>query len=241
GPGRRAARARGRGDRPAARDPARRPGRNAEASPREARVSRALVVATGNPGKLAEFTEALRDLPVEILGLDALSPGDPIEETGETFEENALLKAEGYSRRTPHLVLADDSGLEVLALGGAQGVRSASYGGPSLTDANRCDLVLRAMRDVPDRKRTARFRCVLALAQGGRTIETFPGVAEGTILRAPLGANGFGYDPIFFYPPLGRSFAELTPAEKEAVSHRGHSASSLKAFIRTSPLFAATS
>lgn len=193
-------------------------------------MSRALVVATGNPGKLAEFAQALADLPVEVLGLEALSDRTEVEETGDTFEANARLKAEAYSLRTPHLVLADDSGLEVDALGGLPGVRSARYGGPTLTDPDRCDLVLRAMRDVPDRKRTARFRCVLALAQGGRTIETFTGVAEGAILRAPLGAGGFGYDPIFFYPPLGRSFAELTREEKEAVSHRGHSVLAFKRY-----------
>ena len=201
-------------------------------------MSRALVVATGNPGKLAEFAHALRDLPVEVLGLDALSDRTEVDETGATFEDNARLKAEAYSLRTPHPVLADDSGLEVDALGGAPGIRSARYGGPGLSDPDRCELVLEEMRDIPDGKRTARFRCALVLAQGGRTIETFPGVAEGTILRAPRGANGFGYDPIFFFPPLGRSFAELTRAEKEAVSHRGQSVLAFKSYcVRSASSF----
>jgi XTP/dITP diphosphohydrolase len=155
------------------------------------------------------------------LGLDALSDTTPVEETGSTFEANARLKAEGYSLRTPHLVLADDSGLEVDALDGGPGVHSARYGGPDLTDAERTTAVLDALKDVPDGKRGARFRCVLALAKAGRTLATFAGVVEGTILREPKGANGFGYDPIFFHPPSGRAFAELTRAEKARVSHRG--------------------
>jgi XTP/dITP diphosphohydrolase len=156
-----------------------------------------------------------------VLGLEALADTTPIEETGSTFEENARLKAEGYSLRTPHPVLADDSGLEVDALGGGPGVLSARYGGPDLTDPDRCMAILAALADTPEDKRTARFRCVLALASAGRTLATFDGVVHGVILRAPRGANGFGYDPIFFHPPSGCAFAELTRAEKELVSHRG--------------------
>jgi XTP/dITP diphosphohydrolase len=180
-----------------------------------------IVVATGNPGKVRECAAVLAPAGFTVLGLDALSDKTPVEETGSTFEANAKLKAEGYSLRTPHFVLADDSGLEVDVLDGGPGVHSARYGGPDLTDAERTQKVLEALRDVPVGKRGARFRCVLALAKAGRTLGTFAGVVEGTILREPIGANGFGYDPIFFHPPSGRAFGELTRAEKELVSHRG--------------------
>jgi XTP/dITP diphosphohydrolase len=181
----------------------------------------AIVVATGNPGKIRECAAVLTPLGLTVLDLSALDDRTEVEETGSTFEENARLKAEGYSRRTPHLVLADDSGLEVDALGGAPGVLSARYGGPGLTDRERCDALLGALAHVEDGARGARFRCVLALARDGRTLATFDGVVEGEILRAPRGGGGFGYDPVFFHPPSGRAFAELTLAEKERVSHRG--------------------
>ncbi len=180
-----------------------------------------LVLATGNPGKIKECNAFLGPLGFTVLGLDALTDQTPVEETGDTFEANARLKAEAYSLRTPHLVLADDSGLEVDALGGAPGVLSARYGGPDLTDPERCTAVLSALAGTPDDKRTARFRCVLALAKAGHTLATFDGVVEGTILREPRGGHGFGYDPIFFHAPSGRAFAELTRDEKEKVSHRG--------------------
>ncbi len=162
-----------------------------------------LVLATGNPGKLKECEAFLGPAGFTVLGLDALTDQTPVEETGETFEANARLKAEGYSLRTPHLVLADDSGLEVDALGGAPGVLSARYGGPDLTDPERCTAVLDALASTPDDKRTARFRCVLALAKAGRTLATYDGVVEGSILHAPRGSHGFGYDPIFFHAPSG--------------------------------------
>ena len=198
-----------------------------------------LVVATGNPGKLREFAAALASAGIEVIGLEALADRSPVEETGSTFEANARLKAEGYSLRTPHLVLADDSGLEVDALGGEPGVQSARYGGEParsgrepgarstspcavvLDDAGRCRLVLDRLRGVPPERRTARFRCVLAVARAGRTLSVFEGAVEGRILDAPRGSNGFGYDPIFFHEEEGRAFAELSPAEKESLSHRG--------------------
>ena len=180
-----------------------------------------LVVATGNPGKIEELAAVIAPAGYTVLGLNALSNNMPVEETGATFEANAKLKAESYSLRTPHLVLADDSGLEVDALGGAPGVLSARYGGPGLTDAERCTHLLAALADTPDPHRTARFRCVLALARDGRTLEVFDGTVEGTILKAPKGGHGFGYDPIFFHAPSGKTFGELSRAEKDAVSHRG--------------------
>lgn len=142
-------------------------------------------------------------------------------ETGATYAENALIKARAAARLTGALCLGDDSGLEVDALGGAPGLFSARYGGPGLDDAGRCARLLEALRDVPDAARTARFRCVVAVVDPGRAERVVEGVAEGRIARAPSGAGGFGYDPIFVFPPLGRTFAELTDAEKSGVSHRG--------------------
>jgi len=192
-----------------------------------------VVVATGNAGKLAECAAFLAPAGYEVEDLSALPHAPAVEESGSTFAENARIKAEAYSRLTPHLVLADDSGLEVDALSGAPGVLSARYGGPDLSDPERCTLLLVALSGVPDSLRTARFRCVLALARDGRTLSTFEGVVEGTILDAPRGANGFGYDPIFFHPPSASTFAELSREHKQRVSHRGHALRELG----DSPLF----
>jgi XTP/dITP diphosphohydrolase len=180
-----------------------------------------IVVATGNPAKLKECAAVLVPAGFRVQGLDVLNDTTPVEETGSTFEANARLKAEAYSLRTPHLVLADDSGLEVDALGGGPGVLSARYGGPDLTDPQRCTAILEALAQTLADERTARFRCLLALAQSGQSLATFEGVVEGTILRGPRGANGFGYDPIFFHPPSRCTFGELTREQKELVSHRG--------------------
>jgi XTP/dITP diphosphohydrolase len=192
----------------------------------------ALVVASGNSAKVAECEAVLAPGGFTVIGLDAIRPGPPIDETASTFEGNARLKAEGYSLRTPHVVLADDSGLEVDALGGDPGVLSARYGGPGLTDQERCTAILHALAATPDDKLAARFRCVLALAQQGRTLATFDGVVEGTILREPRGAQGFGYDPIFFHPPSGCAFGELTREQKELVSHRGQALRKLLEALR---------
>ncbi|HEX5042782.1 MAG TPA: XTP/dITP diphosphatase [Candidatus Polarisedimenticolaceae bacterium] len=186
-----------------------------------------LLVATANAGKLREFAQALGRLDVEVVGLEALADVTAVEETGATFLENATLKAEAFSRRTDLPVLADDSGLEVDALEGRPGVLSARFGGPQLSDAARSKAVLKGLVDVPDAQRTARFQCVLAVARGGRTLATFEGRVEGRILRELRGKNGFGYDPIFLHPESGKTFAEMVPEEKEAVSHRGRALASL--------------
>lgn len=186
-----------------------------------------LLVATANPGKVREFETGLQRHGIEVVGLSALSDATSVEETGATFLDNAILKAEAFSRRTDLPVLADDSGLEVDALEGRPGVLSARFGGPHLSDAARCRAVLKGLIDVPDERRTARFRCVLALARGGRTLSTHEGSVEGRILRELRGKNGFGYDPIFLYPEAGRTFAELSVEEKEVVSHRGRALASL--------------
>ena len=180
-----------------------------------------VVAATGNAGKLREIEAALVEAGIEVAGLDALADRTPVEETGTTFEENARLKAETYSLRTSEIVLADDSGLSVDALDGAPGVYSARYGSPTLSDPARCRAILKALVDTPDPDRGARFVCVVALARGGKTLVTCRGEVSGAILREMRGDNGFGYDPIFFYPPLERAFGELSRDEKERVSHRG--------------------
>jgi XTP/dITP diphosphohydrolase len=192
-----------------------------------------LLLATFNAGKVREFAEALVPQGIEVVGLESLEDTTEVEETGETFEANARLKAEGYSLRTDLPVLADDSGIEVDALGGAPGVRSARYGGPGLDGAGRNVKLLEALRDVRDpEQRTARFVCVLALARQGKTLATFDGVVEGRILDEPVGEGGFGYDPVFYHPPSGCGFAELTMAQKRLVSHRGRAIAAFLEAIR---------
>jgi len=183
--------------------------------------------ATGNPGKLREFrlAAALAGIQVEpVPGLAAISP---CEEAGATFEANAVLKAEYYGSRAPGLLFADDSGLEVDALGGAPGVYSARFAGPEATDRANNQLLLEKMRGVPGR--SARFVCVIALADRGRMLQTFCGAVEGQILEEPRGPHGFGYDPLFYYPGFGCSFGEAAPERKLTVSHRGEA---LRALFR---------
>jgi XTP/dITP diphosphohydrolase len=180
-----------------------------------------LLLATSSQKKLAELRSIFAGLPLSLLTLRDAGVEMEVEETGETFRDNAALKAEQYARAAGLPALADDSGLEVDALGGDPGVRSARYAGPDATDDDRIALVLGALDALPDAPRSARFRCVMALADPERLIDTVEGVCEGTIAAAPRGSNGFGYDPIFLLPDLGRTMAELTAAEKDALSHRG--------------------
>jgi len=182
---------------------------------------------SSNPGKLREFALAAPGVCVETL--PNLSTIAPPEETGTTFEENARLKAVYYSAFTPELIFADDSGLEVDALAGAPGVHSARYAGPNATDAENNALLLHNLGN--QARRSARFVCVIALARLGQVVQTFPGSVNGEILHAPRGAGGFGYDPLFFYPPFGCSFAELVPEQKFAVSHRGNALRSLARYL----------
>jgi XTP/dITP diphosphohydrolase len=187
-----------------------------------------ILIATSSAGKLRDFAAAAGDL--EVVGLSAFDALPPVVEDGATFEENARKKAEYYSRLAPgRLVLADDSGLEVEALGGAPGVRSARYAldeDPQAAAAGSLDQAnnARLLRELGKRgagERAARFVCVIAAARDGKTVAVFRGEAAGVIADAPRGAGGFGYDPLFYVPRLGRTFAELAPEEKAAVSHRG--------------------
>jgi XTP/dITP diphosphohydrolase len=183
--------------------------------------------ATGNPGKLREFRLAAEQAGIHVETLPGFAGTPPCAETGATFEANAILKAEYYGRHAPGLLFADDSGLEVDALGGAPGVYSARFAGSSATDDANNQLLLDRLRGV--RGRSARFICVTALADGGRLLQTFRGEVEGQILEERRGTHGFGYDPLFYYPPFGCSFGEAAPQRKLTVSHRG---AALRALFR---------
>ncbi len=191
-----------------------------------------LLVATGNPGKAREFQDLLQEVPLEITSLDQLGCKADAEEVGDTFEENAIIKARLYCRRTGLLTLADDSGLEVDALGGDPGVRSARYGGPGYTDEGRVELLLRNLQDVAWEERTGRFRCVIAIAWPEGQVRTVEGAVEGIIQYEPRGDNGFGYDPVFHLPHLGKTTAELSLEDKNELSHRGRAAKKAVALLR---------
>src|SRR5215469_8421206 len=190
-----------------------------------------VLVATSNPGKIRDLMGAARAHNVQVEMLPRFASLPPVIEDGLTFEANARKKAEYYSKHAEgEVVIADDSGLEVDALGGAPGVRSARYAadehnapehaGNSDDEANNARL-LRQLHDVPDEFRSGRFVCVIAAARNGHTLATFHGTAEGVILHAPRGSNGFGYDPLFYFPEIGKTFAELTAEEEAGYSHRG--------------------
>jgi XTP/dITP diphosphohydrolase len=182
---------------------------------------RRLLVATLNRAKGREIAALLADGRFDVVLFGDLPGARLPEETGTTYADNALIKARAAWRATGMRTIADDSGIEVDALDGAPGVYSARYGGSGLDDAGRVAKLLDALRDVPDERRAARFRCVIALVTPAGRELVVEGTAEGLIARAPRGAGGFGYDPVFFYPPLGRTFAELTPEDKRRVDHRG--------------------
>jgi len=179
-----------------------------------------LLVATRNAGKLRELQELLRGLPVLCQSLTEMGIDEEIPETGRTFLENAVLKAQGYARLAGLVTLADDSGLEVDALGGAPGVHSARWAGPAASDMDRIQVLLERLRDVPPERRGAQFRCVAAIATPDGRLYTAEGSIRGRIIDEPRGSHGFGYDPVFFIPELGRTMAELAPEVKNRVSHR---------------------
>lgn len=178
-----------------------------------------LIVATRNRGKSREIRNFLQDFPVEIRDLNDFGPIPEVVEDGATFEENAYKKASFIAKVLGFPALADDSGLEVEALGGAPGVHSARYAGPQASDEANNRRLLEALAGNPNRR--ARFCCVLSLAVPSGPALTYEATCEGLINEAPRGEHGFGYDPLFYYPPLGKTFAELTLEEKSQVSHRG--------------------
>ena len=190
-----------------------------------------IVVATRNAGKVAEIAAALADLPVTLRSLRDFGAVPDAVEDGDTFEANAVLKAKHYARYTGMACLADDSGLEVDALGGAPGVFSARYAGEGAGDAANNAKLLRELAGVPAHRRSARFRCVLAFLDEDGTLLVTEGTCEGIILEQPRGTGGFGYDPLLYLPELGKTVAELTIAEKNAVSHRGKALRQMAAML----------
>ena len=180
-----------------------------------------LLLATRNPGKVREYLRFLEDLPVNVVTLDEAGIEDDVDETGETILQNAVLKATAYAEKSGMLTLADDSGLEVDALDGEPGVRSARYAGDGASEDTRNRYLLQKLENIPDDRLQARFRCVIAIATPDLEIETSEGTCEGRMVREPRGSTGFGYDPIFYVPEYDMHMAELTMDEKNSISHRG--------------------
>jgi XTP/dITP diphosphohydrolase len=180
-----------------------------------------LVLATNNKDKVREIKHLLEDLPVTILTADDFLEFPDPEETGATLEENAILKARAVAEFADLPALADDSGLEVAALDGAPGVFSSRYAGENVTYRDNYLKLIDALKGVPKEKRNARFRCVIAVVWQDGSVETVEGAADGYIAEDVVGDKGFGYDPVFYYPPLGKRFSEMTLDEKNLVSHRG--------------------
>jgi XTP/dITP diphosphohydrolase len=201
-------------------------------------VTPKLVLATNNTGKLREFRGLLDGCGFELVTPRDLGVAFDPQETGSTFAENATIKAVEAARVCGLVALADDSGLEVDHLGGRPGILSARYAGrdrtaPDITEARQLELLLDEMRGVPDERRTARFRCVIAVATpGSAAIQLVDGAFEGRIAHEPRGTNGFGYDPIFLLPERGVTSAELPPEEKNRISHRGQAAAKARALLR---------
>jgi len=185
-----------------------------------------LVIATRNKGKTSEIRELLKDFPVEIKNLDDFGPIPQVEEDGNTFEENSYKKASFTARVLGFPAIADDSGLTVDVLGGAPGIYSARYAGDEASDEQRCAKLLKEMGGISNRK--AAFECVISIAVPTGPALTYEARCEGLIAQQPAGSNGFGYDPVFYYPPLGKTFAELTREEKNTVSHRGKALKELR-------------
>jgi XTP/dITP diphosphohydrolase len=192
-----------------------------------------LLVATTNRDKVREIRALLADVPVDLVALNDLAPVDEPEETGETFQENARLKARYYAAHSGMLTVAEDSGLVIDALDGEPGVRSARFLRPDATYPERFDAILERLARHADRPRTARFVCALAVVNGDRIAFEATGTVEGLIAAAPAGAGGFGYDPIFYYPPYEATLAEVGEQEKLAVAHRGQAFRAFARWIRT--------
>ncbi|KXH87281.1 XTP/dITP diphosphatase [Sporosarcina sp. HYO08] len=192
-----------------------------------------ILIATNNKGKAVDFETLFKPYDIRVLTLNDIDEPIDVEETGTTFEENAILKAEAVSKMLGKVVIADDSGLEIDALNGAPSVYSARYAGGEKSDEANIDKVLKELDQTADEQRTARFRCVLAIAGPGLATETFSGSCEGLIARERKGENGFGYDPIFYVPEQNRTMAQMTAEEKGAISHRGNALAKLESRLPT--------
>lgn len=192
-----------------------------------------LLVATRNSGKVIEYAEMLAALDVSWLSLDDVGVTKDVEETGDSFLANAVLKAKAYAAMTGLLTLADDSGLEVDVLDGAPGIYTARYGGPGLTSVQRYQYLLHNMNAVPWERRSGRFRCVIAIAaKNGQLLANAEGICEGMIAEQPSGDGGFGYDPVFYLPDQGKTMAQLPSPEKHAISHRGRALLAIEPSLR---------
>jgi len=196
---------------------------------------RALLLATTNRHKMDEYRAIFADLPFDLLSLHDIQLDMDVEETGTTFRENAELKALTYARASGMLSLADDSGLAIDALNGAPGVYSARFAGPDASYQERFAIIFKQLQGLPMVQRTARFRCVISLAEPSGYLRSVDGVIEGVIAEAPCGENGFGYDPIFLVPELGKTTAELTPEQKNGISHRGRAARLARTLLEAWP------
>ena len=195
--------------------------------------ARDLLLASQNPGKLNEMRLLADGLPYRVVSPRDLGIDESPDETGHTFLENAVLKARHYAGLSGLLTVADDSGLSVEALGGGPGLYSSRFGGDGASDADRNRLLLEKLRGVPREKRAARFTSAVAVAKGGDVLFQAEETVEGLIAEEPRGAGGFGYDPLFFYPPFGKTFGEVPRAEKDRVSHRGKAFAKLRVFLES--------
>jgi XTP/dITP diphosphohydrolase len=192
-----------------------------------------LLIATNNKGKILEFQNLLKGIPFELITPADLNLKLDVEESGSTYEENARLKARAFSEASGLLTLADDSGLEVDALQGEPGIHSSRYAGAAAVDTNKVDYLLSKLKGVPEEKRTARFRCVIAIAKPAGQVVFCSGKCEGRITFEPRGRQGFGYDPVFYFPELGQTMAELTEEVKNQISHRGNAARAAIHLLKT--------
>ena len=196
---------------------------------------RSLLLATTNRHKTEEYRAIFTDLPFQLLSLSVIALDMDVEETGTTFQQNADLKALAYASASGMLSLADDSGIEIDALGGQPGVYSARFLGPDVSYAERFRVILERMKGLPVAQRTARFRCVITIAEPAGIHKSVEGTVQGIIADAPRGEHGFGYDPLFLVPEYGKTMAEMQPALKHRISHRGRAAALARTLLETWP------
>jgi XTP/dITP diphosphohydrolase len=194
-----------------------------------------ILLATRNKAKVKEYSKLLHGIPYAIVSLEDIGIAQDVEESGETFEENASIKAKTYASMSGLVAIADDSGLEVDALGGEPGVRSARYAGEGATDKRRIDCLISKMKNIPLEQRAARFRCVIAVATPGGEVKYCEGKCDGVITFEPKGENGFGYDPIFYLPDRKLTMAEISMEEKNKISHRGKAAAKARRLLQKWP------